>query len=408
MKWSGKLNKKYTLISAYVIVTAVIIYILSMVVNSAPIIVAIVLDRLGWLVTVIKPVIIGFVIAYLLDPVIRFFEERLLRLKLYKKRPKRARLHSVLITVSLALVFLAALISILVYTITNQVKWADFQDIGNLIKQFVIDFDAFFKSVSMFLSELDIETKEIQNLIIKITNYVSNVVTNTVSSTAGSIGNVTGVLTTLAFSIIIGIWFMIDGAFITRYLNKIMYALFNQKTNDRVHRFFHDADDVFSGYIRGQLLDALVMMCLISVSLSLVGVKFAVVIGVLAGFGNLIPYLGPFVAYASTVVVCVLRGEYKILLIAVIILAIIQVIDGNLIGPKLLSKSISVHPLLVIVSLIFGSAIGGFLGMLLAVPVGALIMLLFVRFIDARVEKKNLELGYMKGQEEEITKENGN
>ena len=83
-------------------------------------------------------------------------------------------------------------------------------------------------------------------------------------------------------------------------------------------------------------------------------------------------------------------------------------IDGNLIGPKLLSKSISVHPLLVIVSLIFGSAIGGFLGMLLAVPVGALIMLLFVRFIDARVEKKNLELGYMKGQEEEITKENGN
>ena len=131
---------------------------------------------------------------------------------------------------------------------------------------------------------------------------MSNVVTNTVSSTAGSIGNVTGVLTTLAFSIIIGIWFMIDGAFITRYLNKIMYALFNQKTNDRVHRFFHDADDVFSGYIRGQLLDALVMMCLISVSLSLVGVKFAVVIGVLAGFGNLIPYLGPFVAYASTVV----------------------------------------------------------------------------------------------------------
>ena len=75
-------------------------------------------------------------------------------------------------------------------------------------------------------------------------------------------------------------------------------------------------------------------------------------------------------------------------MIALIALFIIQVIDGNIIGPKLLSKSIEIHPVLVIIFIIFGSAVGGFLGMLLAVPVGSFIKVLFVKFIDCRLELK--------------------
>jgi predicted PurR-regulated permease PerM len=77
----------------------------------------------------------------------------------------------------------------------------------------------------------------------------------------------------------------------------------------------------------------------------------------------------------------------KRLLISILALAVIQFLDGNLIGPKLLSRSIKIHPL-IIISLIFGSAIGGFLGMLLAVPVGAYVKLIFVRFVDHRMEHK--------------------
>lgn len=392
MKWNDKLNKKYTQISVYVIVTAVIIYILSLVAKNAPAILASVLDKLSWFVKVIKPIIVGFVLAYLFEPVVAFFQRRLEKRKRYKGKARKARFHSVIITVLLVIIAAAGLISILVYSITNQIRLANMEDIFYLAQTYVQYFTDFVSSIGETLKDLNFETQEFQSMITSITSHLTEWITNTVNSTAGSITNITGVVTTLVFSIIIGIWFLIDGGMMTNYLNKVMYALVSQKTNQRVHNFLHDADEVFSGYIRGQLMDALVMMCLISISLSLVGVKFAIVIGVIAGFGNLVPYLGPFIAYACTGIICLINGEFSKLVIGIIVLVIIQGIDGNFIGPKLLSKSIEVHPLLVIISLIFGSAIGGFLGMLLAVPVGALIKLLFVRYIDLRVEKKNEEL----------------
>ena len=82
-------------------------------------------------------------------------------------------------------------------------------------------------------------------------------------------------------------------------------------------------------------------------------------------------FRSPIVAYFSTAIVCIINGEMQKLVLSIILLIVIQFIDGNFIGPKLLSRSIKIHPLIIIVSLIFGSAIGGFLGMLLAVPIGA-------------------------------------
>jgi predicted PurR-regulated permease PerM len=182
---------------------------------------------------------------------------------------------------------------------------------------------------------------------------------------------------------------MIDGRMFTSYIKKVSKALFTENANKKMTRTVHDLDEVFSGYIRGQLTDALVMMFLISITLSIVGVKFAIVIGIFAGIGNLIPYFGPIVAYISTTLVCLLNGDIKTWVISLIALFLIQAVDGNIIGPKLLSNSIQIHPLIIIVSLIFGSAVGGLLGMLLAVPVGAYLKLVFVRFVEHRLQHKS-------------------
>ena len=207
-------------------------------------------------------------------------------------------------------------------------------------------------------------------------------------SIVSSISNISSYITTFLFSFIIAIYFMIDGKMIIDYIKKVGRALLSDKWNTRIAKFLADADSVFSGYIRGQLTDAIFMMILISLTLTITGVKYAVLIGIFSGIGNLIPYFGPIVAYFSTTLVCLITGDTKILFISILALAVIQFIDGNLIGPKLLSRSIKIHPLIIIISLIFGSAIGGFLGMLLAVPVGAYIKLVFVRYIDNRVKRK--------------------
>jgi predicted PurR-regulated permease PerM len=287
-----------------------------------------------------------------------------------------------------------------VFSVTDQIRFANFDDLIILAESYKKNINDFYSSVLVQLNKLDIQSEEVSDYVRLVSTKLLDGLKVMASSLVSSISNISSYLTTFIFSTIIGIYFMIDGAMIKKFVSKVGKALLSEKSNKRISRFIEDVDHVFSGYIRGQLTDAVVMMILISLTLSVVGVKFAFLIGIIAGIGNLVPYLGPFIAYGGSAIVCLINGQYSELLIAVIALFIVQTLDGNIIQPKLLSQSIQIHPVLVIISLIFGNAIGGLLGMLLAVPVGALIKVLFVRYIDYRLEKKNGEEGEEKGEKD--------
>lgn len=167
-----------------------------------------------------------------------------------------------------------------------------------------------------------------------------------------------------------------------------MYAVFNDHVREKISQFLEDADQVFSGYIRGQMLDAVIMMLMISVLLSICKVPFAVTIGVLAGIGNLIPYVGPFIAYVGVIVVCLVNGAFSKMILSLVLLWVIQSVDGNVINPKLLGSHVHIHPMYVIIVLIIGGSWGGLLGMLFAVPIGALLKLQFDRIIKVYTDKK--------------------
>lgn len=388
MKLKDRFNRKYMQISLYVIITAIIIYILSLIVKNAPLILIGLMGKLNWLLKVIKPIILGFVFAYLMEPLVSFFESRFLKFKLFKKM-KRPRTWAAILSVTLLFIALAGLVSLLIYSVTDQIRLANFDDIISLAESYMKSIEAFYNSVLQNMEKLDIRSHQLEQYLEDTLTVILNALKDFAQGIVNSLKNISGYLTTIIFSFIIGFYFIIDGKMIKAYLKKTFHALFSNNTNNRISIILNDLDYAFSGYIRGQLTDAFVMMILISLVLSATGVKFALVIGIFAGIGNLIPYFGPIIAYISTTVVCLINGEIKKLIISIIILIIIQFIDGNFIGPKLLSRSIKVHPLIVIISLIFGSAVGGFLGMLLAVPVGAYIKLVFVRFVDNRAHKKS-------------------
>lgn len=388
MKLGKKLNRQYMQISIYIIITSIIIYSLSLVAKNFPFIFSEILDRLSWLLSVIKPIVLGFVFAYLLDPVVNFLERKYKGLRLFKKRQGSCRSYAVLSTILLVFVVLVMIVSVLVFSVTDQMRLANFDDIITLFKTGVTLFNEFFNSIYEQLGDLDIQSAELKNYVNDISGYLMNFTKSFATNAMGSISNISGFVANLLFAIIIAIYFLIDGKMMQTYLSKVSCALFSERLNKRMHQFLQDADTVFSGYVRGQLTDAFVMMILISVWLSVVGVKFGVVIGIFAGIGNLIPYFGPMIAYAASTLVCLINGDFKTMIIALIGLVVIQAIDGNVIGPRLLSHSIHIHPLLVMISLIFGSAIGGLFGMLFAVPVGALIKVIFVRFVENRLELK--------------------
>lgn len=390
MKLRDRVNRKYMQISLYVIITAVIIYILSLIAKNAPTIFSNMMDKVNWLLKVVRPVILGFVFAYLMDPIVNFFEMRFRKFKPFKKI-KRPRTWAAVLSVFIFFLAIAGLISLLIFSVTDQLRLANFDDLIKLAEGYMKSLESFYNSILQNMEKLDIRSSQLEQYVQDSLMIILNALKDLAESIVNSITNISRYLTTIIFGFIIGFYFIIDGRMFKGYLSKTFYALFSEKTNKKVFIMLYDLDYAFSGYVRGQLTDALVMMILISLALSIVGVKFALVIGIFAGLGNLIPYFGPIVAYISTAVVCLINGEIQKLLIALVVLIVIQFIDGNFIGPKLLSKSIKIHPLIIIVSLIFGSAIGGLLGMLLAVPVGAYLKLIFVRFIDNRaLVKKQL------------------
>ena len=389
MNWKDKLNSKFIQISLYVIII-IGIYFLIQILANAPVFVFVILDKLGWILNVIKPVIIGFAFAYVMDPMVNLFEHRFRELKEVRgfKRIVAPRTWAAFVSVLILIVAFAGLISLLVFTVTDQLRLANFDDITKVANGFMANFNGFYQAILTKLNHMNIQSQQFEQYVKNASIQLVNGLMNFAKSTITSITNMSGYLTTIIFSFIIGFYFMIDGRLFTNYIRKISAALFSEKTNKKLQRAAHDLDEVFSGYIRGQLLDAFVMMLLISLVLTVTGVKFAVVIGIFAGIGNLIPYFGPIVAYVSTSLVCLINGDIKTWIISMISLLLIQAIDGNLIGPKLLSQSIKIHPLIIIVSLIFGSAVGGFLGMLLAVPVGAYLKLVFARYVEHRLEEK--------------------
>ncbi len=403
MKWKEKINKKYMQISLYVIITIIIIYALTLVIKNAPDVLNTIFVKFNRAITILKPIILGFVFAYLMDPVVDFFEKKYKKLKNVRimKRIVAPRTWAAVTSVFILFVAITGLISLLVFTVTDQIKLASLDDIVKLAQEYKTNFNAFYKTIKAQLNQLDIQSEEFDQYFQKAATFILDLLQGYGTAILNSITNISKYLTTLIFSFIIGFYFMIDGRMFMNYFVKVSRALFSDSINKRFYSITHDLDTVFSGYIRGQLADALVMMVLISTVLSITGVNFAIVIGICAGIGNLIPYFGPIVAYISTTFVCLMNGEIDTLIVSMIALVLIQAIDGNIIGPKLLSRSIQIHPLIIIVSIIIGSSLGGFLGMLLAVPVGAYIKLVFVRFINHRLEYKE---AVQQSKEKELAK----
>lgn len=402
MKIREHLDGKYLKTCGYIILTVVVIYILARITDNLPRIFAAIGRGINWSRIILKPLFWGIVIAYVLYPVMKWFERQFAKIPFVRKHSeknpqdtkkihRRLRCIAVAVTFLLALALLVILFTALVSTVQHSVKAASVDDLGKVIGQFADTLNNFYKTVQERLSELNISSEDVNSYLQQAEKSLGEAVNNLTGSLTDSISHIGSFLTNLMFSIIFGIYFLLDQEGLVHYWSRVLRAISSKKFDKKFRSFLKDADTVFSGYIRGQLIDAVFMATVVSIALYLIHVRFAVIIGILTGIGNLIPYVGPFVAYGSTIIVCLINGDYSLMILALIILFIIQTIDGNVINPKFLSSSIHIHPLLVIACLIIGSSIGGLVGMIFAVPVGALVKMQFDRLISMLTRKRNLE-----------------
>lgn len=382
------INKKYFEISMYVIFTCIVIFLLSRFTDQLPAIAKTTGSALKWVGAILKPVIIGFIIAYLLFPMLERLEGLLWKIKPLKKK-KSVRGLAVALQGVIILVGLFIVVSLLVSVITKQARAANSEDIIEGIKTYANSINELYRELIYRLDKLNINSAEIKSSVDTFTNNLGKYMLNLSSQLGNLANNLKDGLATAFFALIFSIYFLLDMPKLKKYWGRVLEIILPEKVKATLDTLIKDADKVFSGYIRGQAIDAFMVGVVVSIVFSIIGIQYAIVIGLLIGLGNLIPYMGPIVGYSSIVIVGIATSDYKSMVIAAIALLIIQAIDGNLIYPKLLSTSVNIHPMIVIISLTVGASIGGLVGMIVAVPTGALVKVWFERLINI-AEKRNV------------------
>lgn len=392
MNWKNLWNKNYALVVFYALVLALLYHLGVRILDHFPELGAHLQNLFPWASQVISPLLLGFAIAYLLSPICHFFERILSKNALLSKKQSLCQNISIFMTFLLLILGVVFLGSLLLSTLTKSIQVLRFEDLFQGVEDFASTVEKFYSDLYIRLGNLPIggeDAKEaVQLLLQKAVVFFQNMG----NSVFSSLGSLAGALSTMVFGIIFSLYFLADGQKILSYWARIFRLLFGERRLEKLRRFFIDADRVFAGYLRGQIIDGTIMAVLVSVSLSVLQVRYAIVIGVLTGFGNLIPYVGPFIAYGLTALVCLVYGDFTKLLPALIALFVIQTIDGNVINPRLLSQNIDLHPLVVIIALIIGGSLGGFLGIFLAAPVASLIKLELDKFMERKVSMRREEI----------------
>jgi predicted PurR-regulated permease PerM len=390
-KMRAKVNEKYTTIAIYVIITVLIVFALAFVTTQIDIIFEKVIEALKYIGKLLTPLFIGVVIAYIIDPMVMYFEKLYRRIRIFKfKEQGKYRTLAVFSSVLLIICTIVLLIGLFIFNITKQISSIGIDDMISLVVNYINSFSDSLRGIEEKLSEWNIESKSIENYITQISTSLIIGLKSFSDNLAIYTLNISGYISNCILGIIISIYLLIDKKDFIEYGNKFLKAVFKEKTNKRIKDNWEEFDRIFSGYIRGEILDSLFMCVTLSLVLSIIGIKFGALIGILAGLCNLVPFFGPIVALIGTIFFGVLNAQYNQVFIAIAALIIIQQIDANIVEPKLLGRSVSLKPVVIMVTVIIGADLGGVIGMILAVPFAGLLKVFIKRYLEHRLAEKEL------------------
>jgi len=398
MKWLWE--KRYALVSLYVTATFVIIYILKLILDGAAYFLSVIPAFIngvgsffGWLAGIFSPLIIALVIAYLLDPAVDFFQrafDSLVAEKLGKRNRKpgkikmrKGRIAGTTITYLFIFLIIGALIWWVAvrFSVNGDFMTGIFYAMDRGRHQFYETYASF----QVRLREIGL-LENLEGYLNQIINGAASFMQRTAYGLMNSVSSAGGSIARALMGVIMSFYILTGKERIFKWLRELSILFLPYRFRTGARHALGDMHGVFSGYIRGQLTDALIMAILISIWLSIIGVDFAVIIGIFAGLLNIIPYFGPFIGFLVATAVALIGGPPVKALYTAIGVLVLQQIDGLYINPKVVGKNVELSPLVVILALSVGGALFGIPGMILAVPVCAIAKLFLSRYVDYRRE----------------------
>ena len=329
------------------------------------------------------PLFIGIFIAFLLEPLTDLFDRRFSKCNSkYKKR----YIGTVMSFVSVALVLIFAAVML-----GRNLGAADVSGIASGINRAAEEMLFRIDNLQYNLSHMGI-LSYLNGAVNSMMGYISYIADRVVSSVASSVAGFGIVAIDIGIGFVTAFYFLLEKENILFRIKDVVYTFLPVRLADAVTSFFKDITVVFSGYIAGQMTDALIMAVLFSVCFYIAGIKYSFVIGVFSGALNVIPYVGAVSALVLSSVVALVSGTPGKALYAAAVVLVIQQIDTAVISPKIVGRKVKLHPVLVIMSLsVFGNLFGVW-GMVFAVPAAAVLKLNFDRLYNLKRNKVALSL----------------
>lgn len=379
-------NKKYNTISVYCIITFAICLALVLICLGFPTISGYIKE----IFRVLAPVTWGVVIAYICNPIMKFFERLAYKLFCKKKaRPKLCRYLSVFISMFLLIALLTALITVVVIQVRDSLMEILYNIptyISQLEKLVISWFGDDFPDVVAYL-ENQLETIQ-PRLIEFANNIIPKLGEISVKLKDGAIDFAVA-LKDFIIGFIVAIYLLISKETFLAQARKITFAIFPKRAAKNILQISSKTNSTLSGFISGKLLDSLIIGMLCFIVMRILQMDFVVLISVIIGVTNIIPFFGPFFGAIPSALLLLMAAPKQVIPF-IIFIVILQQFDGNILGPKILGDSTGLTPFWVMFAIFVGGGLFGFAGMLLGVPVFAVIYALFSEFIAYLLKRKRL------------------
>lgn len=331
--------------------------------------------------SIISPFFAGIFIAYLLYMPCKSIEKVFNKSKI-KLISKRARGLSIFIVYIIVLILIMVLINVILPVVLESIS-----DLFNNAQQYYETAMQKYREIpekSILKNEIINETMQnIRNLDIKQYFRLDKILEYIISA----LNAVTSIFEVFV-AIIVSVYILLERTHIVEFIKKFANAIFNKSTYKNIGKYFNNSNEIFFKFIASQFLDAIIVGILVTVALSVMGIKYAALLGFLIGLFNMIPYFGAIIAVGISVIITAITGGLSQAIWMLIVVVILQQIDANIINPKIVGKSLKVSPLLVIFAVTIGGAYFGILGMFLGVPIIAVLKLLIEDYVDYKLKQK--------------------
>ena len=343
-----------------------------------------ILSILGYIINIFSPFIFGAIVAFVLNVLVNFIERKLFGKVKKKTWLKIKRPLSIAISVVLVIFIIVFIMNLLIPQLKNSVSlFTDSlptykEDIINIMNKFNLE-ETTIKKVSDYLD----------NFGKVITDYIKGNSKDVITVTTEVATSLIAIISKAVIAIVFAIYIIAQKETLKRQFNKLMSAYLKPRTVNRIYKYASMANTTFSNFVTGQCLEALIFGSLCFLGMLILRLPYATTIAVLLGFTALIPVFGAFIGTFLGAFLILMISPIKAIIFVVFIL-VLQQIEGNLIYPKVVGKSVGLPGIWVLLSVTIGASVGGILGMLIATPLCSLLYILLRQAVNDRINSNKI------------------